>query len=195
MIIFLINYICINDQIHVKQIKGQKTREEISNKKDQTWGVPISGTIISGRTVIPWLLTETAAWKIARACISVSSGYEIPSLFTEFQLTNIRKCKPNTNHQSYEMDSYLSCTSAQHKHRHMRTNLQPRKPSMGFTSDNFSILEKISSSFIPVSEVSSLTMCSRSPSGRNSWSGGSNNRIVTGRPSIARKIPSKSDLW
>ena len=66
------------------------------------------------------------------------------------------------------------------------SNLHPRKPSIGFTSDSFSILEKISSSFMPVSEVSSLTICSRSPSGRNSWSGGSNNRMVTGHPEIHR---------
>ena len=31
--------------------------------------------------------------------------------------------------------------------------------------------------------------------GRNSCSGGSNRRIVTGRPSIARKMPSKSPRW
>ena len=30
---------------------------------------------------------------------------------------------------------------------------------------------------------------------RNSFSGGSSNRIVTGRPSIARKIPAKSCRW
>lgn len=48
------------------------------------------------------------------------------------------------------------------------SNLQPRKPSMGFTSDNFSILEKTSSSVMPVSAVSSPTIWSKSPSGRNS---------------------------
>ena len=31
--------------------------------------------------------------------------------------------------------------------------------------------------------------------GRNSWSGGSRRRIVTGRPSIARKMPTKSSRW
>lgn len=55
---------------------------------------------------------------------------------------------------------------------------------MGLTSDNFSILESISSSFIPVSKESWLTMSSTLPSGRNSWSGGSNRRMVTGKPEI-----------
>nr|GMD63457.1 OBP33pep like protein [Ipomoea batatas] len=85
---------------------------------------------------------------------------------------------------------------------------QPRNPSMGFTSESFSILEYTSSSLIPVSAVSSFTICLRSPSGKNSWSGGSSSRIVTDKklkksevvkvrgevPSIARKIPAKSDL-
>lgn len=43
-------------------------------------GVPTRGTIISGRTLKPWLFTEIAASKMARTCISVSSGYDIPSL-------------------------------------------------------------------------------------------------------------------
>ena len=39
-----------------------------------------------------------------------------------------------------------------------------------------------------------LTSCS-SRFGRNSWSGGSMSRMTTGRPSIARKMPSKSPCW
>jgi hypothetical protein len=66
--------------IDVKQI-GEITKD-LSKKKEHACGVPTSGTIISGRTTIPLRLTETAAWKIARACISVNSGYDIPSLFT-----------------------------------------------------------------------------------------------------------------
>lgn len=46
----------------------------------RAWGVPTRGTIISGMTLTPWLLIDTAAWKIAHTCISVSSGYDIPSL-------------------------------------------------------------------------------------------------------------------
>ena len=37
--------------------------------------------------------------------------------------------------------------------------------------------------------------CPRRSCGRNSCSGGSSRRIVTGRPSIARKSPSKSSRW
>ena len=83
--------------MHLNEIKGQPTSELVCKKKDHAWGVPIRGTIISGRTVIPWFFTETAAWKIARACISVSSGYDIPSLFTEFQLSNTGNCKSTMN--------------------------------------------------------------------------------------------------
>lgn len=71
-------------------------------------------------------------------------------------------------------------------------NLQPRKPSMGLTSDNLSILAKTSSSVVPVSAASSLIMSSILPSGKNSWSGGSNSRIVTGNPeSRSRRWTSK----
>jgi hypothetical protein len=38
-------------------------------------------------------------------------------------------------------------------------------------------------------------MSSSCKEGRNSWRGGSSNRIVTGRPSISWKIPSKSERW
>lgn len=43
-------------------------------------GVPTRGTIISGKTSTPWLDIDIAASKMARACISVNSGYDIPSL-------------------------------------------------------------------------------------------------------------------
>ncbi|KAL0905247.1 hypothetical protein M5K25_027438 [Dendrobium thyrsiflorum] len=58
------------------------------------------------------------------------------------------------------------------------SNLHPRNPSMGFTSVRFSILEITSSSVTPVCNVNSFTMSSMLPSGRNSWSGGSNRRIL-----------------
>mmetsp|Transcript_6562 Transcript_6562/g.23134 ORF Transcript_6562/g.23134 Transcript_6562/m.23134 type:complete len:360 (-) Transcript_6562:999-2078(-) len=73
---------------------------------------------------------------------------------------------------------------------------QPRKPSMGFTSLSFSMRSSTSSSGAPVSAAMELTIeSSSSPSGRNSCSGGSRRRIVTGRPSIALKMPSKSARW
>mmetsp|Transcript_5173 Transcript_5173/g.18550 ORF Transcript_5173/g.18550 Transcript_5173/m.18550 type:complete len:329 (-) Transcript_5173:1346-2332(-) len=74
-------------------------------------------------------------------------------------------------------------------------SLHPRKPSIGFISASFSIRSTTSSSSAPVSAASRATISSSSPSGRNSCSGGSSSRIVTGIPSIARKIPSKSPLW
>mmetsp|Transcript_3411 Transcript_3411/g.21298 ORF Transcript_3411/g.21298 Transcript_3411/m.21298 type:complete len:276 (+) Transcript_3411:1451-2278(+) len=71
----------------------------------------------------------------------------------------------------------------------------PRNPSMGLTSDSFSMRSCTSSGLQPDMLAISWTTSSASPSGKNSCSGGSSSRIVTGRPSIARKIPSKSLLW
>ena len=73
--------------------------------------------------------------------------------------------------------------------------LQPRKPSIGLTSESFSILENTSSSLIPVSAVSPLTISSRSPSGRNSWSGGSNSLMVTGRPESVQQSKHQLHIW
>ena len=42
--------------------------------------VPTNGIIISGRTFKPSLVSSAAASNIALACISVITGYAIPSL-------------------------------------------------------------------------------------------------------------------
>ena len=47
----------------------------------------------------------------------------------------------------------------------------------------------------PVSAARSATISSSSPSGKNSCRGGSRRRIVTGRASMARKMPWKSWRW
>mmetsp|Transcript_31795 Transcript_31795/g.75507 ORF Transcript_31795/g.75507 Transcript_31795/m.75507 type:complete len:200 (+) Transcript_31795:698-1297(+) len=72
---------------------------------------------------------------------------------------------------------------------------QPRKPSIGFTSASFVMVSSTASSLTPVSAASEAVTSSISPAGRNSCSGGSSRRMVTGRPSIARKMPSKSSCW
>ena len=46
-----------------------------------------------------------------------------------------------------------------------------------------------------VSPTVASLMASSSVSGRNSWSGGSSSRMVTGRPSMASRISSKSARW
>mmetsp|Transcript_2613 Transcript_2613/g.9640 ORF Transcript_2613/g.9640 Transcript_2613/m.9640 type:complete len:248 (+) Transcript_2613:508-1251(+) len=73
---------------------------------------------------------------------------------------------------------------------------QPLNPSMGLTSCSFSTRCKtswrgtlVSSEMAPTRSSSSL------PSGKNSCRGGSSSLMVTGRPRIARKMPSKSSLW
>mmetsp|Transcript_32478 Transcript_32478/g.51976 ORF Transcript_32478/g.51976 Transcript_32478/m.51976 type:complete len:481 (+) Transcript_32478:363-1805(+) len=71
----------------------------------------------------------------------------------------------------------------------------PRKPSMGLISASFSMRSTTSFSSAPVSAESRATISSSSPSGRNSCSGGSSRRMVTGSPSMARKMPSKSPRW
>jgi hypothetical protein len=120
---------------------------------------------------------------MARACISVSSGYEIPSL--EYLAVpilvkeNIQSLLFLIFHQQGNLIHWFK--------RSTKTNLHPRKPSMGFTSERFSILARASSGLAPVSAHNSLTMSSTFPSGRNSWSGGSRSRIVTEYPEMQKK--------
>ena len=64
---------------------------------------------------------------------------------------------------------------------HCRPSRQPRVPSIGFASCSSPMRRRIAS------EVAS------SSAGRNSCRGGSSSRIVTGKPAIASKMPSKSD--
>src|SRR5438034_333533 len=75
---------------------------------------------------------------------------------------------------------------------------QPRWPSIGLASwseRTFAII--CSSRSRPMWCASRRVYSSRRSVylGRNSWSGGSRRRIVTGSPSIARKIPMKSLRW
>src|SRR5438552_1157418 len=75
---------------------------------------------------------------------------------------------------------------------------QPRWPSIGLASwseRTFAII--CSSRSRPMWCASRRVYSSRRSVylGRNSWSGGSRRRIVTGSPSIARKIPMKSSRW
>ena len=71
---------------------------------------------------------------------------------------------------------------------------QPRRPSIGFSSCNSSICWTKSSTFSNPSSLADATVTSDA-FGKNSWSGGSSNRTVTGLPSIARMISVKSDRW
>mmetsp|Transcript_14086 Transcript_14086/g.33213 ORF Transcript_14086/g.33213 Transcript_14086/m.33213 type:complete len:403 (+) Transcript_14086:829-2037(+) len=72
---------------------------------------------------------------------------------------------------------------------------QPRSPSMGFTSESARILAS-TASVVTFSSFAMLAITSGiSAWGRNSWSGGSRRRTVTGRPSMAVKMPSKSLRW
>ena len=57
-------------------------------------------------------------------------------------------------------------------------NLQPLLPNMGFNSCKVTALFLMASSVTPISAANSLI--SLSVFGKNSWSGGSNNLIVTG---------------
>ena len=66
----------------------------------------------------------------------------------------------------------------------------PRRPSIGFVSRSDSTMRLSSSRDRP--SVRARRFVSSPPCGRNSCSGGSSRRIVTGQPSIASKIPSKS---
>mmetsp|Transcript_2482 Transcript_2482/g.3527 ORF Transcript_2482/g.3527 Transcript_2482/m.3527 type:complete len:329 (-) Transcript_2482:1398-2384(-) len=108
--------------------------------------------MMSGMGCTPLALTLSAASMMARACISVISGFKMP-------------------------------------------RRQPRSPSMGLTSESLWILSSTASTAMP----SSLAIISQtsfiSPLGRNSWSGGSRRRMVTGQLSMAVKMPSKSERW
>src|SRR5438270_327330 len=93
----------------------------------------------------------------------------------------------------------------------MRPRRQPRWPSIGLASCSRSTwcrslrLPSISSSVLSMSRMlaarckesfsSDSSPSSSSMFGRNSWSGGSSRRMVTGRPSIALKMPTKSRRW
>ena len=70
---------------------------------------------------------------------------------------------------------------------------QPRCPSIGFDSCSCSTRRATTSTPMPSSLASSA--CLAFSCGTNSCSGGSINRIVTGRPSIAWKMPTKSRRW
>ena len=75
---------------------------------------------------------------------------------------------------------------------------QPRSPSIGFCSciERIAARSSLSSSVAPPASSARVTLTSCSSRfGRNSWSGGSIRRMTTGRPSIARKMPSKSPCW
>ncbi len=67
---------------------------------------------------------------------------------------------------------------------------QPRKPSIGLCSDSSRIRCRIFSSETPVAFTTSAT--SASVCGRNSWSGGSSRRIVTGSPDMIVNSSRKS---
>mmetsp|Transcript_9127 Transcript_9127/g.34381 ORF Transcript_9127/g.34381 Transcript_9127/m.34381 type:complete len:301 (-) Transcript_9127:1355-2257(-) len=67
---------------------------------------------------------------------------------------------------------------------------QPRRPSIGFCSRHLSTAS--ASSCCPRPRVSASSRSHSSSQGRNSWRGGSRRRTVTGRPSMASKMPSKS---
>mmetsp|Transcript_17127 Transcript_17127/g.40886 ORF Transcript_17127/g.40886 Transcript_17127/m.40886 type:complete len:379 (+) Transcript_17127:738-1874(+) len=73
----------------------------------------------------------------------------------------------------------------------------PRSPSIGLASSSASMRVRTSADPTPSSDASwSHSWSSAGPScGRNSCSGGSSRRIVTGSPSIAAKMPSKSSRW
>ena len=92
----------------------------------------------------------------------------------------------NNGHNLQLKGSGAGKTYLNSEHHCKKTDLHPRKPSIGFTSDSFSILARASSWSAPVSAHNSLTMSSTFPSGRNSWSGGSSSRIVTGSPEMQK---------
>ena len=72
---------------------------------------------------------------------------------------------------------------------------QPRRPSMGLTSAIFSTMAVTASGVRPgATEWAKLASMS-SAGGRNSCKGGSRRRTVTGRPSMASSMPSKSARW
>ena len=70
---------------------------------------------------------------------------------------------------------------------------QPRRPSIGLASWSSSTRRLTFSTGMPSWRATSAWPASSC--GRNSCSGGSSRRIVTGRPSIASKMPMKSCFW
>ncbi len=70
----------------------------------------------------------------------------------------------------------------------------PRVPSMGLNSCQERAAVRSSSSSADKPTVAFL-ISSSSIRGRNSWSGGSSRRTVTGSPSIASRISMKSAFW
>ncbi len=70
---------------------------------------------------------------------------------------------------------------------------QPRWPSIGLVSCNASARWRIAGTSLPVSRA--ISPNSASVFGRNSWSGGSRRRIVTGNPFMMRNISAKSSRW
>mmetsp|Transcript_8810 Transcript_8810/g.27786 ORF Transcript_8810/g.27786 Transcript_8810/m.27786 type:complete len:344 (-) Transcript_8810:1295-2326(-) len=70
---------------------------------------------------------------------------------------------------------------------------QPRWPSIGFSSWCARILRSTSATSLP-SSLASVSIASGSL-GRNSCSGGSSSRTVTGRPPAAWKMLMKSSVW
>src|SRR5256885_1435260 len=70
---------------------------------------------------------------------------------------------------------------------------QPRWPSIGFVSCNATARWRIAATLLPVGRA--ISPNSASVLGRNSWSGGSNRRIVTGKPFMIWKISAKSSRW
>ena len=77
-------------------------------------------------------------------------------------------------------------------------SLTPRKPSIGFASCILCTAEKIAVSRGDTSKLRAsdldLSAINIDSGGRNSWSGGSSSRTVTGNPDIAIIIPTKSAL-
>ena len=74
----------------------------------------------------------------------------------------------------------------------------PRRPSMGFASCSsftFWSTRFCSATSSPRSSPSATSTASSTWFGRNSCSGGSSSRTVTGSPLIARKMPTKSSRW
>ena len=76
----------------------------------------------------------------------------------------------------------------------MMPRRHPRVPSIGLASRHSCAAASRRRPSASSSPLASW-MRSSSTSGRNSCSGGSSRRMVTGRPSIASKMPSKSERW
>mmetsp|Transcript_24850 Transcript_24850/g.42862 ORF Transcript_24850/g.42862 Transcript_24850/m.42862 type:complete len:215 (-) Transcript_24850:1996-2640(-) len=70
---------------------------------------------------------------------------------------------------------------------------QPRWPSIGLHSSRSARIAFSSSS--DMSSTGTSAASSSSGWGMNSWRGGSRRRMLTGRPFIASKMPTKSSFW